>query len=114
VRQPDDHMHGPLMDQTTPKTGASLDSTLLVTMTVGQLRDLVRAEIQAARTGQQDAERWMDAKEAAELLSMSEDWLYRHAKTLPFTRKLGHKMLRFSYQGLVKYMETRTRSRTSY
>jgi predicted DNA-binding transcriptional regulator AlpA len=93
------------MDQTS-KTSA-LDSTLLVTMTVGQLRKLLMEAIQGAKTAQQDAERWLDAKEAAEMLSMSEDWLYRHAKNLPFARKLGPKMLRFSYQELVKWMATR-------
>jgi predicted DNA-binding transcriptional regulator AlpA len=93
------------MDQ-TPKTDA-VDSTLLVTMTVGQLRDLIRAEIQAARNGQQQADRLLDVKEAAEMLSMSEDSLYRRAKKLPFTRKLGPKMLRFSEQGMVKWLATR-------
>jgi len=90
----------------TPKTDA-LDATLLVTMTAGQLRELIRVEIQAARTAQQEADRLLDAKEAAKVLSMSEDWLYRNAKKLPFTRKLGPKMLRFSYQGMIKWLESR-------
>jgi predicted DNA-binding transcriptional regulator AlpA len=94
------------MDQPTPKTSA-LDSTLLVTLTVEQLRELLIEAIHGAKTAQQDTERWLDAKEAAEMLSMSEDWLYRHAKNLPFARKLGPKMLRFSYQGLIKWMATR-------
>src|SRR5262245_31727051 len=89
------------MDQPTP-TPKAQDSTLLVTMTAGQLRELVRAEMQAARTNQQDTDRWLDAGEAAKILSMSEDWLYRSAKKLPFAYKLGPKMLRFSYQGMVK------------
>ena len=92
--------------QPTPKADA-LDSRMLVTLTVEQLRELIRDEIQAARTAQQDADRFLDAKEAAEMLSMSEDWLYRQAKKLPFTRKLGPKMLRFSQQGIVKWMDTR-------
>jgi predicted DNA-binding transcriptional regulator AlpA len=45
--------------------------------------------------------------EAAKMLSMSTDWLYRHAKKLPFTRKLGPKMLRFSHQGILKWIATR-------
>jgi len=90
------------MDTPTPKTDAA-DSTLLVTMTRGQLRELLLETVQVAR----NEERWMDAKEAAKVLSMSEDWLYRNAKKLPFTRKLGPKVLRFSYLGMVKWLDTR-------
>ncbi|MGH7770943.1 MAG: helix-turn-helix transcriptional regulator [Candidatus Binatia bacterium] len=52
-------------------------------------------------------ERLLTAEEAAQLLSVSPDWLYRHAKRLPFSRKLGPKMLRFSYQGILKWLATR-------
>src|SRR5215471_10069175 len=83
------------------------DSTMLVTITVGQLRELVREEIQAATTTRHEADRMLTAEEAAEMLSMSTDWLYRNAKKLPFTRKLGPKMLRFSYQGIKKWLATR-------
>ena len=94
------------MDQTTP-TPKAPDSTMLVTITVGQLRELVREEIQAATTTQHETDRMLTAEEAAEMLSMSTDWLYRNAKKLPFTRKLGPKMLRFSQQGIVKWLPTR-------
>jgi len=94
------------MDQPTPKSNAP-DSTLLVTMTAGQLRELIREEVQAARALQQDADRLLSAQEAATLMSMSEDWLYRNARKLPFTRKLGPKMLRFSQRGIIKWLESR-------
>jgi predicted DNA-binding transcriptional regulator AlpA len=94
------------MDQPTPKSNAP-DSTLLVTMTAGQLRELIREEVQAARALQQDADRLLSAQEAATLMSMSEDWLYRNAKKLPFARKVGPKMLRFSHQGILKWLESR-------
>ena len=80
---------------------------MLVTITVGQLRELIRDEIQAASTTQHETDRLLTAEEAAEMLSMSTDWLYRNAKKLPFTRKLGPKMLRFSQQGIVKWLPTR-------
>jgi len=98
-------INGPPMDTPTPKTDAT-DSTLLVTMTRGQLRELLLETVQVARTAQENEERWMDAKEAAKMLSVSEDWLYRNKK-LPFTRKLGPKMLRFCYKGIVKWLESR-------
>ena len=94
------------MDQPTPKPDA-LDSTLLVHMTVGQLRDLIRAEIQAAKTTQQEPDRMLTAEQAAEMLSMSEDWLYRNAKKLPFAHKVGPKRLRFSQRGISKWLESR-------
>ena len=81
---------------------------MLVTITVGQLRGLIREEIQVATTTKHEADRMLTAEEAAEMLSMSTDWLYRNAKKLPFTKKLGPKMLRFSYQGIKKWLATRT------
>ena len=52
-------------------------------------------------------DRLLGAKEASALLAMSEDWLYRNAHKLSFTRKLGRKVVRFSYQGIQKYLATR-------
>ena len=94
------------MDQpiSTPKAP---DSTPAFTLTVEQLRELIREEIQRAGTSHQEADRLLDIKEAAKLISMSEDWLYRHSKQLPFARKVGRKRLRFSEQGIVKWMATR-------
>jgi predicted DNA-binding transcriptional regulator AlpA len=49
----------------------------------------------------------LTAKEAAEMLAVSADWLYRNARKLPFTRKLAPKVLRFSLQGINKHLSTR-------
>jgi predicted DNA-binding transcriptional regulator AlpA len=54
-----------------------------------------------------EQDRLLDAEEAAKILSVSVEWLYRNAKRLPFTRKLGHKMLRFSSVGIQKYLAIR-------
>jgi excisionase family DNA binding protein len=94
------------MDQQTPKPD-SPDSTPAYTLTVEQLRKLIREEIQAATTSQKEADRLLTAEEAAEMLSVSPDYLYRHAKKFPFTRKVGPKMLRFSRQGIIKWLESR-------
>ena len=45
--------------------------------------------------------------EAAARLRVSPRWLYRHAKTLPFSRKLSRKVLRFSRVGLARWLATR-------
>jgi len=45
--------------------------------------------------------------EAAKMLCLSPRWLYRHAKTLPFTRKLSRKVLRFSRSGITRWLTTK-------
>ena len=45
--------------------------------------------------------------EAAALLGVSARWLYRHAKDLPFARKLSRKCLRFSRTGIARWLATR-------
>jgi len=71
------------------------------------LREVLREEL---GNGTPKDDRLIDAEEAAKLLSVSEDWLYRNASKLPFTRKLGRKMLRFSHQGIQKYLASRKTS----
>jgi predicted DNA-binding transcriptional regulator AlpA len=71
------------------------------------LRRIVREEIRALKAELNGQDRLLGAGEASKMLSVSPDWLYRHAKKLPFSRKLGPKMLRFSYQGIQKYLLTR-------
>ncbi len=75
------------------------------------LRTLIREEVRAAnQNGHHEGDRLLDAEEASRLLSVSPDWLYRHGSRLPFTRKLAPRVLRFSYQGIQKYLTTRKNS----
>jgi excisionase family DNA binding protein len=46
----------------------------------------------------------IDADEAATRLGMSKDWLYRHARRLPFTRRMGSRSVRFSETGLERWL----------
>ncbi len=82
--------------------------TLLGEALLNAIRQAVREEIRAVmgQNGRAEEDRLLDAEEAAGLLGMSRYWLYRHAKKLPFTRKLGPN-LRFSFQGIQKYLATR-------
>jgi predicted DNA-binding transcriptional regulator AlpA len=87
----------------------SNSSTLLGDALLDAIRQAVREELQViSTTAEQD--RLLDANQAAAILGVSIDWLYRHAKKLPFTRKLCPKMLRFSSQGIQKYLSTRKSS----
>ena len=71
------------------------------------LKPIVESAVKDALNARQDEDCLLDVEKAAQCLSVSEDWLYRHAKKLPFTRKLGPKMLRFSSVGIQKYLGTR-------
>jgi predicted DNA-binding transcriptional regulator AlpA len=69
----------------------------------------------AARVGQgatltapAASDRLLDAGAAAVKLGCAKDWVYRHARTLPFTVRLGGH-LRFSEQGIERYIRHRRR-----
>ena len=51
-------------------------------------------------------ERLLDVGEAADRLSVSKDYLYRHGRNLPFRVRVGRR-LRFSATGLARYIRTR-------
>jgi predicted DNA-binding transcriptional regulator AlpA len=81
--------------------------SLLAEALAAILKPIVKEAVQEALNGHREEDRLLDAEEASKLLGMSRHWLYRHGKRLPFTRKLGPKNLRFSYQGIQKYLATR-------
>jgi excisionase family DNA binding protein len=74
---------------------------------IEQIRAVVREEIRSAHNGRLAEDRLLDIDEAAKLLSVSEDWLYHNLKKLPFARKLGPKMVRFSYAGIMRWLEAK-------
>jgi predicted DNA-binding transcriptional regulator AlpA len=52
-------------------------------------------------------DRLLTVKQAAPVLGMSADWLYRNADRLPFTRRTGRRTLRFSERSLTRYLADR-------
>ena len=52
------------------------------------------------------SDRNLTIREAAERAGMSVDWFYRHARSLPFARRIGRKRL-FSEHGLNRWLATR-------
>ena len=81
--------------------------TLLGEAFRSELEEIVVKAVREAMNGHKDGDRLLNAEEAAEILSVSPDWLYRHGSSLPFTRKLAPRVLRFSSQGIQKYLATR-------
>lgn len=49
----------------------------------------------------------LTADEAAERLGVTRNWMYRRADSLPFTRRIGKRTLRFSETGIERWLETR-------
>jgi predicted DNA-binding transcriptional regulator AlpA len=49
----------------------------------------------------------LDVDTAAARLGVAPSWLYRHARRLPFTRKLSHKALRFDARALDRWTASR-------
>jgi len=72
-----------------------------------ELEEIVKKAVREAMNGHHEGDKLLNAEEASEILNVGEDWLYRHHKKLPFTRKLAPRVLRFSHQGIQKYLATR-------
>lgn len=69
----------------------------------------VPATIPRESTSEGKAGRLLTVDQAAERLAVAPSWLYRHAKSLPFTKKLGHRTLRFEAVGLERWAASRGR-----
>jgi excisionase family DNA binding protein len=76
---------------------AKLDTLLLGSLFAG-------GETQPGTSG----DRLLTAAEAAQKLGATEDWLYRHAGTLPFVVRVGKKHLRFSEAAMERYIRQRS------
>jgi len=55
----------------------------------------------------QPTDRLLKPAEAAALLKVTTRWLYRHHRSLPFTRKLSRRLLRFDEGGLRRWLAHR-------
>jgi excisionase family DNA binding protein len=67
-----------------------------------QIRITALARITTPAT--QPGDTLLEVPEAAARLGMSPDYLYRHSKKLPFTRRIG-RALRFSSAGIDTYLK---------
>ena len=52
-------------------------------------------------------DRLLTAEEAAAILGVTPRWLYRHAKGLPFAKRISRKCLRFVESGTRKWLATK-------
>ena len=52
----------------------------------------------------QEGEKLLNANQVAEVMGVKPRWVYEHADSLPFMRRIGSRSLRFSSRGLEKYL----------
>jgi excisionase family DNA binding protein len=89
----------------SPATAAALLAKLAGVQTVLLARVFAPAGENKGNAASAE-DRLLTVAEAAEQLGLSQDWLYRHAKILPFTVRLGN-TLRFSATGIAKWIRSR-------
>ena len=83
-----------------------------ITITIEAIRGLLddakgEAGLPEKPTGESHEDHLLTVDEAAGVLAVERTWLYRHADTLPFTRKLSPGTLRFSSNGLQQWVRSR-------
>lgn len=83
-----------------------LDDADLVGQLTAVIKRLEWLHASAAPATPEDDEA-VDVRAAAKLIGMTSTWLYRNAKKLPFTRRIGPRTLRFSVAGIRRYLAAR-------
>ena len=86
-------------------TDPAKNKLLAVHLTVEELSAVVESAVRAAMRSAPKDDRLLTVEEACGVLHVTQEWLYHHAKKLPFTRKIGGQ-LRFSANGVQRYMES--------
>ncbi len=62
---------------------------------------------QGGPANESEPDQLLTPQEAARILGVTPRWLYRHAKRLPFTKRISRKVLRFSEAGLRRWLATK-------
>jgi len=70
-------------------------------------RAALLAELIALNLHHEPDDRLLTVQEAATILSVTTDWLYRHADEFRFTIRPGPGQVRFSHLGLQEYLRKR-------
>jgi predicted DNA-binding transcriptional regulator AlpA len=87
-----------------PEVADAISRTCVLALAAITLR-VGRSAIAPAAPPAED--RLLPVEDAAARLGVSRDWLYKHARTLPFTVRVGPRQLRFSVAGLERWMCSR-------
>jgi len=71
------------------KKGEKPDDKMLVTITVAELRAIIRQEIHATGRNDLKAHEWVDIETAAKLMTVSVEWIYHKREVFPSRQRLG-------------------------
>jgi predicted DNA-binding transcriptional regulator AlpA len=78
------------------------------------IRTIIREELapllKASGAARQTEDRLLSASQAAEVLQVSERWLYKHADRLPYAVKLSANVIRFSYNKIQEEIARKLRA----
>lgn len=87
---------------------AALQSLLCrcATLQSALLGALLSAAAETNRHAAEEPDSLIDVEAATQRLGVSRDWLYHHARQLPFTVRQG-RLLRFSSRGISRYIHAR-------
>lgn len=83
---------------------ADLDEHQLRIMGLRSQVMLQVAKILEQLASQPDADEYLSVEEAAAIMGCQPRWLWRHAETLPFCRRVSKKVMRVSRKGLQAWM----------
>ncbi len=75
-----------------------------------EVRRIIREEIQAALANRRPVDQkgnYLTPEQAAKIMGVEVNWLYRHRRTLPFAHGASQKVLRFDEAGLRRWMQAR-------
>jgi predicted DNA-binding transcriptional regulator AlpA len=96
----------PAQAQKLPAQVAADLLTRVIGLQAALFAQLLRERAWQAQRPVGSDDRLLAVRETAQKLGVSEDWLYRHATTLPFTVRNG-RHLRFSQVGLQRWIAAR-------
>jgi excisionase family DNA binding protein len=91
------------------KPGATAADRMIVTMTAGELREIIGEVIEQKLKRVSTAKGLLNVEQAAQYLGYSREWVYRHWQKVG-GRKIGGKGLRFDAAELQAWVESRKTS----
>jgi hypothetical protein len=90
-----------------PEQAASIAIEISALLAMVLTRARVEAGAPTGAPGGPATDHLLSPEETAQRLGVSIRWLYRHADSLGFARRLSRKTLRFSERGLDRYLARR-------
>lgn len=95
-----------------PESVTAVDPNLIPAfiISLSSLQASLAAQLEASKNESDKApangDRLVGIEEASQKTGLTTDWLYRHADSLPFVKRVG-RSVRFSYNGMEKFIRQR-------